>query len=110
MQHILPLITYPLDVIKTNRILDTTLAKESKGCICTEFKMLMTKCNLQNGPFRGALAYCAIEFLQKAQEVDIFASRSLNFLSVASFSLLMNPLYITVVMKQAAPDFQTISY
>ena len=49
-------LTYPLDVIKTNRILQTTLTKEGAESIPKEFLVLYEKGGLSRGLFRGFLA------------------------------------------------------
>jgi len=46
-------ITYPLDVIKTNRILQTSLAKEGAERIPREILSLQERGNVYNGLFRG---------------------------------------------------------
>jgi hypothetical protein len=42
-----PLLTYPLDIIKTNRILQTSLAKEGAESIPREFLALYEKGGLK---------------------------------------------------------------
>lgn len=49
-------LTYPLDVIKTNRILQTSLSKEGAENIPKEFLALYEKGGLNRGLFRGLLA------------------------------------------------------
>ena len=44
-------ITYPLDVIKTNRILETALSKENS--VSKEFVALYENAGLQKGVMRG---------------------------------------------------------
>lgn len=46
-------LTYPLEVIKTNRILQTSLAKEGAERIPREILSLQEKGNLYRGLFRG---------------------------------------------------------
>lgn len=48
-------LTYPLDVIKTNRILQTNLAKEGAERIPRELLSLYAKGSFQHGLFRGFL-------------------------------------------------------
>lgn len=49
------LLTYPLDIIKTNRILQTSLSKEGAESIPKEFTALYEKGGLNRGLFRGLL-------------------------------------------------------
>jgi Mitochondrial carrier protein len=48
-------LTYPLDIIKTNRILQTSLSKEGAESIPKEFTALYEKGGLHRGLFRGLL-------------------------------------------------------
>ena len=47
------LLTYPLDIIKTNRILQTSISKEGAESIPKEFIALYEKGGLKTGLFRG---------------------------------------------------------
>jgi hypothetical protein len=49
------LLTYPLDIIKTNRILQTSLSKEGAESIPREFQALYEKGGLNRGLFRGLI-------------------------------------------------------
>jgi hypothetical protein len=46
-------LSYPLDIIKTNRILQTSLSKENAESIPREFTALYEKGGLSRGLFRG---------------------------------------------------------
>lgn len=46
-------LTYPLDVIKTNRILQTNLSKEGADSIPRELSILFEKGQFQRGLYRG---------------------------------------------------------
>lgn len=57
------ILTYPLDIIKTNRILQTSLSKEGAESIPKEFIALYEKGGLQRGLFRGFfVGYFAANF------------------------------------------------
>lgn len=49
-------LTYPLDIIKTNRILQTSLSREGAESIPKEFTALYEKGGLSRGLFRGLFA------------------------------------------------------
>ena len=51
----LSILTYPLDVIKTNRILQTPLTKECGESIPREFNALYARGGLSTGLYRGFL-------------------------------------------------------
>jgi hypothetical protein len=59
-----PFLTYPLDVIKTNRILQTSFAKEGAESIPKELTALYEKGHLKNGLFRGAMVGLALSTCQ----------------------------------------------
>jgi hypothetical protein len=48
-------LTYPLDVIKTNRIIQTSLSREGAESIPKEFLALYEKGALSRGLYRGLL-------------------------------------------------------
>lgn len=50
-----PLITYPFDVIKTNRIVGSAFAKEATENLPREFIALHERGQLSSGLFRGLL-------------------------------------------------------
>ena len=54
------LLTYPLDVIKTNRILQTSLAKEGADSVPRELSVLYEKGAFSKGLFRGILPIMAV--------------------------------------------------
>jgi Mitochondrial carrier protein len=57
------LLTYPLDIIKTNRILQTSLSREGAESLPKEFTALYEKGGLSKGLFRGLLiGYIAANF------------------------------------------------
>tara|TARA_B110000305_G_C19167368_1_gene505522 strand:+ start:94 stop:330 length:237 start_codon:yes stop_codon:yes gene_type:complete len=51
---------YPLDVIKTNRIVESNLAKEGVESVPREFFALYEKGGLQSGAMRGFLMAIAL--------------------------------------------------
>ena len=54
--------TYPFDVIKTNRILQTSFAKETGSSIPREFSSLVSRGGVTQGLYRGMLMYFATNF------------------------------------------------
>jgi hypothetical protein len=89
------LLTYPLDVIKTNRILQTNLAKEGADSIPRELSVLYEKGAFSKGLFRGILPVFAISWLPIVTGSQNFLF-SLGFGSIFG-SILMNPLNILSV-------------
>jgi hypothetical protein len=82
-------LTYPLDIIKTNRILQTSLAKEGAERIPREILSLQEKGNLQNGLYRGFLATLAAAYIGRA-----IAKNELPFEAALIGTVACNPLYI----------------
>lgn len=64
-------LTYPLDVIKTNRILQTTLSKEGAESIPKEFLVLYEKGGLNRGLFRGFIAGLICSAVQTKCDIGI---------------------------------------
>lgn len=86
------LLTYPLDIIKTNRILQTSLSKEGAESIPREFQALYEKGGLSRGLFRGLLVgYLAATVQGTAQNIQ---SGTIGALAV---SIITNPFNIAQV-------------
>ena len=102
------LLTYPMDVIKTNRILQTTLSRENGESLNREFLSLYEKGGLQKGLYRGFL----LAFLAANAQGPLYNSRPQGdaFLGIL-FTLIHNPLQILQVHKQVVHrDGRTPSY
>ena len=62
-------ISYPLDIIKTNRILGTSLSKEGGETIPKEFVVLFEKGGFQHGLMRGiSMTACLGVIAHQSQE------------------------------------------
>ncbi|CDW71114.1 UNKNOWN [Stylonychia lemnae] len=88
-------LTYPLDVIKTNRILQTSLAKEGAERIPREILSLQEKGNLQHGLFRGLLATLIAANIAKQ-----ITDKDLPLEAALLGTVVVNPLNIIQVHKQ----------
>jgi hypothetical protein len=98
-------LTYPLDIIKTNRILQTSLAKEGAESIPKEFTALYEKGGLNRGLFRGLLVGYIAANLQ-----GTFSNPVTGALGGVAMSVLLNPFSILQVHKQAFHNNVTKSY
>jgi hypothetical protein len=101
-----PLLTYPLDIIKTNRILQTSLAKEGAESIPKEFLALYEKGGMKQGLYRGFL----IGFLAASLQGPISGDAKTGALAGLALSVLTNPLNILQVHKQSFHNSQTKTY
>jgi hypothetical protein len=90
-----PLLTYPLDIIKTNRILQTSIAKEGAESIPREFLALYEKGGMKQGLYRGFLIGLLAASLQGPFSND---ARSGTVAGLA-LSVITNPLNILQVHK-----------
>jgi hypothetical protein len=90
-----PLLTYPLDIIKTNRILQTSLAKEGAESIPREFLALYEKGGLKTGLYRGFL----IGFIAASVQGPLSESPKTGSIAALAVSVLTNPLNILQVHK-----------
>lgn len=99
------LLTYPLDIIKTNRILQTSLSKEGAESIPKEFTALYEKGGLTRGLFRGLLIGYLAANVQGA-----LTSPQTGTLGAVLISVVANPFSILQVNKQAFHNSQTKSY
>lgn len=89
-------LTYPLDIIKTNRILQTSLSREGAESIPKEFTALYEKGGLSKGLFRGFLiAYVA------ANVQGTLTNPQTGTLGAIALSIICNPFSILQVHKQA---------
>lgn len=90
-------LSYPLDVIKTNRILHTSLAKEGADQIPREVLALYERGAFHQGLYRGFFAsILAANLFSYIRDGD----KHKSFLSLVFGSLLINPLNIIAVQKQ----------
>ena len=97
-------LTYPLDIIKTNRILQTSLSKEGAESIPKEFTALYEKGGLNRGLFRGLI----VGYLAAQMQTPV--SSSTGLLGAVGISVLTNPFSILQVHKQAFHNSVTKSY
>ncbi len=88
------LLTYPLDTIKTNRMLQTSLSKEGAESIPRECQALYEKGGLNRGLFRGLVVGYLAATLQGSVN-DVSAG------SIGAFALriISNPFSILQVHK-----------
>ena len=99
------LLTYPLDIIKTNRILQTSLSKEGAESIPKEFTALYEKGGMNRGLFRGLLVgYLA------ANMQNLFTDAKTGAIAACILTTISNPLSILQVHKQAFHNSVTKSY
>ena len=85
-------LAYPLDVIKTNRILGTPLAKEAGESIPKEFLILYEYGALRGGLFRGMAPFLiSIPFWNHVRAME---GDGLPMITVAAGSLMLNPLAV----------------
>lgn len=98
-------LTYPLDIIKTNRILQTSLSKEGAESIPKEFTALYEKGGLNRGLFRGFL----IGYLAANVQGQL-TNPGAGTIGAVVLSVLANPFSILQVHKQAFHNSQTKSY
>ena len=82
----LTLLATPFDVIKTNRILETSLAKEAKNDLGRELSTLYEHGGLQKGLFRDFSVTFASLFFFQTYLTDF------NIPKILAISLLTNPL------------------
>jgi hypothetical protein len=98
-------LTYPLDIIKTNRIIQSSLSKEGAESIPKEFQVLYEKGGLSKGLFRGLfIGYLSV----KAQE-QVTSVQS-GVLGAFALSVIANPFSILMVHKQAFTNAASKSY
>lgn len=90
-----PLLTYPLDIIKTNRILQTSIAKESAESIPREFLALYEKGGMKQGLYRGFL----IGFLAASLQGPLSNDGRSGTVAGLALSVITNPLNILQVHK-----------
>lgn len=91
------ILTYPLDVIKTNRILQTSLAKEGAERIPREILSLQERGNLHHGLFRGFMAtVLASSIVKVMSNVD---DAEAQVVAVGLGTLITNPLHIIQVNR-----------
>ena len=79
-------LTYPLDIIKTNRIIQSSLSKEGAESIPKEFQVLYEKGGLSRGLFRGLF----IGFLSVHVQEQVSSVQN-GILSAFGLSILTNP-------------------
>lgn len=80
------ILTYPLDVIKTNRIIQSSLSKEGAESIPKEFQILYEKGGLGRGLFRGLF----ISVVSNAV-LSNFSSIQAGIVGGLALSVLTNP-------------------
>ncbi len=98
-------LTYPLDIIKTNRILQTSLSKEGAESIPKEFTALYEKGGLSRGLFRGfVIAYLA------AFSQGQLTNPATGAVGAIAVTTICNPLSILNVHKQVYHNSITKSY
>jgi hypothetical protein len=96
----LALLTYPFDVIKTNRILNTPLSKEAGHNMGREFVSLYEQGGLSRGAFRGMslpiLAIITSKFALSASPIDNL------YTNILALSVVSNPLWAMQVHRHVA--------
>lgn len=83
------LLTYPLDVIKTNRIVGTPLAKEAGEAIPKEFMTLSEVGGLRGGLFRGFVPFMIA--LPLWQQCHSQMTMGFPLITLISGSIMINP-------------------
>jgi hypothetical protein len=89
------LLTYPFDVIKTNRILQTSLSKEAGGSIPNELSALYERGGLFKGLYRGLLCTLALNYSNDL----IFIPTKPNLVFGALIAAFVNPFNVMQVNK-----------
>lgn len=83
-------LTYPLDVIKTNRILETSLAKQGVESTLREYVGLFDKGGFQLGLMRGFAASVTLKL-----SADYIRSQESNMLILApAITIVQNPINV----------------
>lgn len=100
------MLTYPLDIIKTNRILQTSLSREGAESIPREFTALYEKGGLSRGLFRGLFVALLAANVQSG---DLDANSGYSLIPIA-YTAATNPFSILQVHKQVFDNNQTKSY
>jgi hypothetical protein len=98
-------LTYPLDIIKTNRIIQSSLSKEGAESIPKEFQVLYEKGGLNRGLFRGLF----IGFLSVYAQENVTSVQN-GAIGAFALSVLANPFSILQVHKQAFTNSTPKSY
>ena len=90
-------LTYPLDVIKTNRIVGSALSKEAGEAIPKEFLTLHEVGAMRAGLFRGFAPY----IISMPFWYQVHQHEGLNFPAIAmvSGSFMLNPFAVMVTKK-----------
>lgn len=99
------LLTYPLDIIKTNRILQTSLSKEGAESIPKEFTALYEKGGLSKGLFRGLLIGYLAANIQGA-----LTNPTTGSIGAVVLTAVTNPFSILQVHKQVFNNSTTKTY
>ena len=84
------MLTYPLDVIKTNRIVNSPLTKGAGENLPREFVSLYERGNLRSGLFRGLLPGLGATLFWK--EVADQSRNGLPVITLVLGTLTLNPL------------------
>lgn len=91
-------LSYPLDVIKTNRIVGTPFAKEAGEAIPKEFLALSEIGGLKGGLFRGfAPFFIALPFWQ---QVHSQSTMGFPLITLLSGSVMLNPFAVMTTKRQ----------
>ena len=97
-------LTYPLDVIKTNRILETTVAKETGEFAPAELAAIFERGGLQYGAMRGLVMSMIVASSQRMSPIqDVMVA-------IPTLSLAQNPFNLLMVQKQAVVNEHTPTY
>ena len=100
------MLTYPFDIIKTNRILQTSLSREGAESIPREFTALYEKGGLSRGLFRGLFVALLAANVQSG---DLNANSGFSLIPIA-LTAACNPFSILQVHKQVFHNNQNKSY
>ena len=90
-------LSYPLDVIKTNRILDTPLAREAGQSLPKEFLALHERGALRNGLYRAYLPYLMMSPIAHKMYQHTQSGDSLTMaLAIGAGTVMMNPFSVLI--------------
>jgi hypothetical protein len=96
------LLAYPLDVIKTNRLLDTSFAKKTGGNLSQELNVLYERGGLSRGFYRGFGAYFLGHLIYSNVPLKIPHSSSDSIANdglITALTVALNPLSVLNVQR-----------
>ena len=93
------MLAYPLDVIKTNRILNTQLSKEAGEALPKEFLALHERGALRGGLYRGFLPYLVAAPLWANLNIDA-GRNGAPVMTLMAGTVTLNPFSVFTTKKQ----------